>query len=175
MEKEAQQIALARSIVYTASMILGFTGTRRGMTRAQSANLLEHLLEYGKGRDRIIQLHHGDCVGADKEINDMVVAYDMVDYIHIHPPLDTQYTAYCEGVGEKYHIPVTMYEHKLYLDRNDDIVASCEKLIACPYEPEEIVRSDTWYTIRRASEADKDIVIIYPDGTIRAGKIKLKR
>lgn len=43
-------------------MILGFTGTRQGMTDYQQAQVRRFLVAY-----QCTILHHGDCIGADAQ------------------------------------------------------------------------------------------------------------
>ncbi|MGN6107396.1 MAG: hypothetical protein ACTHU0_19965, partial [Kofleriaceae bacterium] len=45
---------------------VGFTGTQRGMTPQQRERVWELV------RDRQFYAHHGDCVGADAEFDDIV-------------------------------------------------------------------------------------------------------
>lgn len=46
-----------------------------------------------------------------------------------------------------------------YMLRNDLLVNRCDELIAFPLTEEEIMRSGTWATIRRARKADKPVRI----------------
>ena len=43
-------------------MKIGFTGTQKGMTHHQLIKLLDELCSYSN-----IELHHGDCIGADAQ------------------------------------------------------------------------------------------------------------
>jgi predicted Rossmann fold nucleotide-binding protein DprA/Smf involved in DNA uptake len=71
--------------------------------------------------------------------------------IIIHPPTDNKLRAYCKS--DNYTQP------KSYLERNKDIVNSCEQLIACPLTQEEELRSGTWATIRYARKTNKHILL----------------
>ena len=46
-------------------MIVGFTGTQSGMTDKQKKELKTLLLAVAT------ELHHGDCIGADREAHDI--------------------------------------------------------------------------------------------------------
>ena len=48
-------------------MIIGFTGSRKGMTGEQAAVVMRLLLSATEG-------HHGDCVGADEQFHEMCMA-----------------------------------------------------------------------------------------------------
>jgi hypothetical protein len=48
---------------------------------------------------------------------------------------------------------------KPFLDRNKDIVNSCDILIACPENDIEVLRSGTWSTIRYAKKINKPVLL----------------
>jgi hypothetical protein len=136
---------------------VGFTGTQQGMTDEQKA-AVDHLM--GLLTTDAVEVHHGDCVGADADMHDIAENY-CADVV-IHPPDNDSKRAFCTG-GE-------MREPKPYLARNRDIVDETEVLIACPYG-EERQRSGTWSTVRYARSKIYDakrqkIFIITPHGTI---------
>lgn len=136
-------------------MLIGFTGTREGLKPAQRQGLLNLLSNLKDVR----QAHHGDCTGADQEFHEAVEAlFNETVIIVSHPPINNKFRAYCDA-------NIT-FPTKDYLERNDDIVNSCDALIAAPNGFEEIKRSGTWYTVRRAREAGKLVIIVYPDGTL---------
>lgn len=115
-------------------MIIGFTGTRKGMTERQKAHLWEYLDRYCD------EFHHGDCIGADAEAHD--IAWDLGIRVVIHPcDLETQ---------RAYKIGSVTLPVKPPLERNKDIVEACELLLAAPSTTEEELRSGTWATIRYA-------------------------
>jgi len=116
----------------------------------ETLNLLEE--EYGN----IKEFHHGDCIGADEEAH--LIVKD-ISYIRIvvHPPSDDRKRAFRRGHQIEQCLP--------YMDRNDRIVASCDILIATPEGLGEVLRSGTWATVRRAKNSQKDVYILYPDGT----------
>lgn len=133
-------------------MRIGFTGTQKGMSLSQKKKfktILEQLLS-----DNFfdVQFHHGDCVGADNEAHNIVDQYLSADRIYIHPPTNDKKRAWCFS----YHLlPV-----KSYLERNHDIVDTCDVLIATPKEQDEVLRSGTWATIRYAQKQNKKVIII---------------
>ena len=51
---------------------------------------------------------------------------------------------------------------KEYIERNHDVVDTCDLLIAMPNTELEVVRSGTWATIRYARKLKKVIVILEP-------------
>jgi len=135
-------------------MILGFTGTSRGMTQEQSMKIL-----YLFNNLQLLALHHGDCIGADAQAHE--IAKQVHARIVIHPPMNTKSRAFCQGADEVY-IP------KPYLVRNLVIARlGTDGLIATPSSESEIVRSGTWSTIRYARKMKRHIWIVFPDGTVR--------
>lgn len=135
---------------------IGFTGTQVGMTDAQMSSFIEVV----EGLDKFYHgtFHHGDCIGADHEAHVIMKEYTEYDIV-IHPPSVENKRAFCEGYS-------SIKEPKPYLDRNLDIVMSCDVLIACPKEHEEVVRSGTWSTVRRATKNGKLLILIFPDGSM---------
>lgn len=134
-------------------MKTAFTGSRRGTTPAQRAELRAALLEIGA-----TCVHHGDCVGADADMH--AIAQSLQLPIILHPPSDTKHRAFCGGAASS--LPPLRY-----LQRNQAIVHACEILLAAP-DGAERVRSGTWATIRAAMRAGKRVIIVLPTG-VRAG------
>ena len=142
-------------------IVIGFTGTRKGMTVKQ-ADVLREIIEqyklahsYLKGSKQV-HFHHGDCIGADEEAN--VIAKSFDTYIAIHPPVSNHQRAFCKGDYEA--------QIKPNIERNHDIVDLCDILIACPKGNTEERRSGTWATIRYARKKGREVKIIYPDGEV---------
>jgi hypothetical protein len=133
-------------------MKIGFTGTREGLTAAQ--------------RDKLVMLvvapeefHHGCCVGADEQAAHIAFSADCPRIVG-HPPTATaMLSEFSLGFNTENHDPLP------YLERNRRIVDACETLIACPKGPEE-QRSGTWATVRYARKQKKQILIIWPNGTV---------
>jgi hypothetical protein len=133
----------------TAEFHVGFTGSRRPMTRPQAETV-----------GRILTgdwFHHGDCVGSDAEAQSLARLAGM--RIALHPPANRSMRAFC--VADVSHEP------KDYIARNHDIVDATTRLVAAPSSHEEEVRSGTWATIRYARRQGKPITIVFPDGSVR--------
>lgn len=118
-------------------MIVGFTGTRHGLSNRQRFQLLMWFHDH-----EITELHHGDCLGADQQVHNLALSCAVQpEKIIIHPPTDPRLRAFCSG---------KVLPEKPYLHRNHDIVEACEMLLAAPHTEVEIQRSGTWATIRYA-------------------------
>jgi hypothetical protein len=131
-------------------MIVGFTGTRKGMNSAQKKTFTEVLENIW-----VAEFHHGDCVGADEQADKIIKKlYGKTSVIH--PPDSPKNRAYCSGI---------VLPTKPALERDRDIVDVSGMLIATPLKSKEEIRSGTWHTIRYARKRSKPVVIIYPDGT----------
>ena len=106
-----------------AELVLGFTGTRYGLTDAQGLRLYDSLLAL-KRKENIFR--HGDCIGADAQAHDL--ASELGFHIIIHPG-NKGNRAYKKGHE--------ILEPRVYLLRNMDIVDSCDILVACPAQKED--------------------------------------
>ena len=129
------------------SGVVGFTGTRNGMSEAQK----ETFRRFVRGCSK---LHHGDCIGADADAHE--IAQSLGIGVRIHPPKNEKLRAFCKG-AEFVHAP------KPYPVRNADIVNATQSLIACPKEYSEGT-GGTWQTIRMANEQNKRVIVIWPNG-----------
>jgi hypothetical protein len=135
-------------------VILGFTGTQQELPPAQARGL-GFLLGGIKNAMGVVEVHHGDCVGADAAFDRLCATLDFPR--HAHPGPDTKKRAHCEAD--------VIYEEQPFLDRNRVIVDACDLLIACPRGPE-TRRSGTWSTVRYARKEARRIVFVWPDGTV---------
>ena len=134
--------------------VLGFTGTRHGMTEKQKIELAKIL------RDGVTELHHGMCEGSDEECHHLARAiYGSSIWIVGHPPKNTSLMVKLD-VDE-------MREPEEYLVRDGNIVKEMEELVATPYTMQEMIRSGTWTTVRYTIQADKWATIIFPDGSVK--------
>lgn len=150
-------------------MHVGFTGSRRGLSREQGKSLDLWLRENFLYKSRTISFHHGDCLGSDKEAHDLLLELYNVpdDFLYdktkldiiIHPPIKDTFRAFCIPYSQ-IRVP------KDYLKRNHDIVDESKFLIACPKEIKNVIRSGTWATIRYAVKKNKPVLMFCPDGKI---------
>lgn len=119
---------------------VGFTGSRTGLTDAQ-AQALRDWLSPLKDID-VVQLLHGDCVGADAQAH--AIAVELGFAVTLYPPADDTLRAFCKSAASMKPSP--------YLTRNAAIVRDCDTLVACPTGSEPCARraGGTWFTIREA-------------------------
>lgn len=130
-------------------MIVGFTGTREGMTDLQKALLVNRLA--GLCPDQFL---HGDCIGADEEAHQLVRLHHPNCAIILHPPSYPEYRAYCEADIEM--------PPQGFLARNRAIAMRCDELVAAPKQTVQELRSGTWATIRYARKAGKPVHLLMP-------------
>ena len=136
-------------------IMVGFTGTQRGMTQPQLDSVQRLLVE---GRAALGQWFiHGDCIGADSQAAVIAIAAGYLIWIK---PSNIEAK---RGWGT-FDICDPAFPP---LERNNSIVAESTYLIAAPYESYEVRRSGTWYTIRHAKKLDKIVKIVYPSGEVK--------
>lgn len=128
-------------------MKIGFTGTQKGMSQRQLSGLTRLILSL-----KMIEFHHGDCIGADSEAHDIVRNMSKNTKIVIHPPSNSSKRAFKEGDVIRYALP--------YLERNMQIVQETRLLIAAPSSLQEELRSGTWATIRYARKTGQPVLIL---------------
>lgn len=142
-------------------MRIGFTGTRMGMNRPQMDTFHKFVCEL----PQFTEFHHGACIGADAETTDTVAEIEEGDgprrFAIIAHPCDLSGFRSSEAIRSSDEV----LPEKAPLDRNRDIVDACDLLVACPAGPEER-RSGTWSTVRYARKRGKQVVVIWPDGTV---------
>lgn len=131
---------------------IGFTGTQIGMTEQQKATVSKLITALNP-----YCVHHGDCIGADKDFHEIALSHG-ID-VFIHPPSNESKRAFCH--------PGFRFLPKPYLERNRDIVDETGILIATPKNSLEELRSGTWSTIRYAQKRYKAIIIVMPDGSTK--------
>lgn len=139
-------------------MILGFTGTREGLSDAQKVAFEEYML----GLTVLDEFHHGCCVGADGYAG--VWVYETILTRCVGHPSDIKSMTDGEALARCHQIRDPLPP----LKRNRNIVDACELLIACPKGPEE-QRSGTWATVRYARKVGKRVVIVWPNGEVTQG------
>lgn len=135
-------------------VIVGFTGTRRGMTVEQQTSVYDLLVMYSPR-----EAHHGDCVGADAQFHEIARARD-IDVV-LHPPLDPKFRAWCRGAARvETELP--------YQRRNRKIMLASSLIVGAPneaIEPAPARGQGTWTVIRRSRKAGKRVIVVWPDGT----------
>lgn len=132
-------------------IVLGFTGTRYGMTDAQELTVLECLRRW-----RPAELRHGDCQGADAQAHALAVREGIRTVAH--PPVNEEWRAFCDANQ------ILPAQH--YLHRDRDLVDASHMLLAAPASPVDVGWSGTWYTIRYAQDRHRLVVIVGPDGRV---------
>lgn len=138
-------------------MKLGFTGTRRGMTKAQMETFAATIAAVHPFEE----FRHGDCQGADDEAANLVYeAFSCYGpMVIVHPPVDETHRAF----NEHYFAILAPLTH---FARNRAIVDACDLLIACPCEMTAQPKGGTWMTVGYAKKRKKPVKIIWPDGVI---------
>lgn len=138
---------------------IGFTGTRHGMTKEQIDSIKRFFSSIS-----FQELHHGDCVGSDKEAHEIVEEYRSSSHKDIkivgHPPKFSKFRAKCKCD--------LVLPPKDYLTRNHDIVDNTDIIVATP-DTKERIHSGTWSTIRYARIRNKKVYIFD-----RHGKLKIE-
>lgn len=129
--------------------IYGFTGTRSGLNDIQKDKIIK-LLKEDIQNGKKIEIHHGDCIGADTDFHNICKNLTNIKII-IHPPSNNTMRSFCESEN--------ICKPKSYLVRNKDIVDKSDVLIACPFNNIEQLRSGTWATIRYAKQTNKPILL----------------
>jgi hypothetical protein len=140
------------------ALTIGFTGTQNGMNRFQLEDLENYLrkaYDWALRNNRRAIFRHGDCIGADKQAAETArfIGY----YVIAHPSNLRSKRAYYPFNNET-------LEEKFPLDRNKDIVALSDHIVATPKEEitdPEPLRSGTWMTIRYARSCNKNLLILY--------------
>jgi hypothetical protein len=140
-------------VLSRADKVLGFTGTRSGMSFEQK-QLADVII-------RAIQPNlvvHGDCTGADTDFHQISLAHKDELKIRIRP-CNHRSRAWNDGADE-------ITEVKSPLVRNLDIVKDSSTLLAAPPTEEELRRSGTWHTVRAARRAEIPRIIVWPSGKV---------
>jgi hypothetical protein len=142
---------------------IGFTGSSKDpLSDSQKELLTEKLNTILQGSHLLYEVHHGDCVGADKNMHDIAIKSGCS--IVIHPPNISTKRAFCTGEQVK------ILAVKPYLVRNKNIVSNVDILLACPETMIEELRSGTWATIRYARKK-KIKIYIFPRQNNKKRKI----
>lgn len=142
-------------------MKIGVTGTREGLSTDQMVSLFSTLIDLGAMFDSM-ELHHGDCIGADATAHDIAISLSWK--VVVHPPTKDTARAFKVGTSIAPALP--------YLARNRQIVDDVDVLIVLPKQnelPTSDTRGGTWYTYRYAMKRKtRVIIIIWPNGNVEA-------
>lgn len=135
-------------------MIIGFTGTQQGMLDTQLREI-SYWLSLQLSLTGVEEAHHGLCIGGDEQFHNICRSLDIP--IVGHPGNNPAKTMkYAESEFKLLH------PSKPNLERNNDIVEMIDILLAGPQTRTEVLRSGTWYTIRRARKRGKPVNLMYP-------------
>lgn len=142
----------------TNPIVVGFTGTSRGMTEAQKVTVKE-ALQLILGLFSVSAVH-GDCVGADDDFD--AICEELGVERGIRPCTYENMRARCDGRrGVK-----ALADPVAPMQRNRDIVADADVLIATPPNDVPIKRgSGTWATIGFGKRKGIEVIVVLPDGT----------
>jgi hypothetical protein len=136
-------------------LVVGFTGTKAGMSEGQ-ARQLRYVLALLRHADVAVQQDtvflDGDCRGADLQAREIAVE---------------------QGCRSEPVPPKDQTAAEL-LARDRVIVARCHILIAAPLTDGEQVRSGTWYTVRQAGDAQKPVVMLKRGGRTAESTARLE-
>lgn len=136
-------------------MIVGFTGTRKGLTDKQRATLKQYLIKLAP-----TTFHHGDCIGADDQAAMIADRLDPRPRIFSHPGLVPQLRAFNICWDEV--LPPSDFH-----ERNRRIVDLSDHLIVCPKEFQWMKDGGTWSTHNYAAgRKGKQVTVIWPDGVL---------
>ena len=134
-------------------MIVGFTGTRQGMTKEQARKVFE-LLALLAIEDRTA-FHHGNCVGSDEAAAAIAMGLGYTTVAHTGDTPEWRST----------FVSDIFLPEKDNLERNKVIVDSADTMIAAPAQTTEVKRgSGTWQAIRYARKTKTPLDIIWPNG-----------
>jgi len=134
-------------------LIIGFTGTRSGMSDKQKKEVAAELEELGcNDPDVLYTILHGGCIGADIDFHDMcsLARKEVFPGHSAKDPSDMKHR------GE-YPRADVIHDSQTHFKRNRDIVDRCDILIATPYNDNQ--EGGTWYTINYALKKGKDVSI----------------
>lgn len=138
-------------------MIIGFTGSRNGMTDAQLRNVMHIVVALN-----MTEARHGDCRGSDSQFarfaNDVLPAHKVI----VHPPIKDIDRAFEIRPGN------VVREPKTYLYRNRDIVDESEIVIGCPPSNDWLNHGGTFFSLRYSIKRKKPTIICWPNGSMSA-------
>lgn len=131
------------------------------MSRHQQRALVRHLRRWLREGYTHLEIHHGDCVGADAEFHDicMEVWPEEGFSLVLHPPENEYKRAFKTAPVQTVRPP------KPFLDRNRDIVDEADGMLAAPREMAEKLRSGTWATVRYSRKTSTPLIMLWSTPT----------
>jgi hypothetical protein len=105
-------------------------------------------------------VRHGDCVGSDAQVHDMVARAFPQCELHVHPGFSTGHPLRAHRQGHVEHPPARPCA------RNHQMVNHTDITIATPFEDEPVLRSGTWATIRYSMSINRPTILIKRNGSI---------
>jgi hypothetical protein len=138
--------------------IIGFTGTRKGLSWWQNVKVHGQLKGWKANGAEFFM--HGMCVGADEIAHHLAFG---LGYKCVGLPSNRFNKVAKLDLGELYQT----YSPAEPLARNKLIVEQCHLLLACPETTQEEQRSGTWMTIRYARKLRRPLILIMPTGELR--------
>lgn len=136
-------------------MIVGFTGTRNGMT-LQQRRTLKQMLEGLAPRGLV----HGACLGADDQADQLAADLGIPRLAFPSDmPNERVPTSVLLARGGS---DVAVRDPQPPLERNRCVVHMSDLLVACPAQAREILRSGTWATVRHGRKLGRPVVVIEP-------------
>lgn len=134
---------------------LGVTATRKGLLLPQMGVAIKIFRALAPDLEAF---HHGDCVGGDAELHQLMRKVADNVWIVGHLPEDSSQRAFCKCDAVTKPLP--------YIKRNHAIVEVSQLMLAFPGEYTMRLRgSGTWATIRWA-QARKPLIIVFPHGKV---------
>lgn len=147
-------------------MIIGFTGTRRGVNTKQDDPLFNTLVEY-----KPTIFLHGACTGADEYAVEMVRDYYSSTECTIiaYPGVSLKSEDRSDRSERAIQLSNEVLPEQGHFSRNRKIVQRCHLLIAVTHyyiyeEPEDGSGGGTFFTIQHAEKLKRPTVIIWADG-----------
>lgn len=130
-------------------LIIGFTGTRSGMTDLQKEATKNALIAIGPKF-----VIHGGCIGADEDFHRIAKEFGI--HIKVYPGHSAK------NGDTSFHFDYSdsddIRESKSYFERNRYIVNDCNILLGAPYS--QVETGGTWYTINYARKQNKQVIIL---------------
>lgn len=133
---------------------VGFVGSKWGLST-------EQLRAVSRMMSKVLEFHHGDMVGSDKQVADLAML-DGVPIVVSHPPKVNMYRAYAYATVIR---PVQDYQV-----RNKEIIDEIELLVVAPFRKG--IRGATWWAVGYADLKQRSSVVIYPNGELEFRHVK---